>query len=143
MAKIKREHMQIIDTIDNYEAAIEKAAAPLYNDGYITHDYIKQMKDSIEEHGTYIVLADYFALPHARPSEAVKANGLSLLVVREGVDLKGNDIRLFIVLAAKDSTTHMETLQGLAEFLMDKQNIHDVINAESKTHIEQILDERW
>lgn len=143
MAHIKREHMQIIDSIDSYEAAITHAAQPLVDDGLITHEYIDQMLQSIEEHGTYIVLTDYFALPHARPSDAVKENALSLLVVREGVDLIGNDIRLFIVLAAKDSTTHMETLQSLAEFLMNKQNIYDVIEAKDTKTIEQILEERW
>ncbi len=143
LAHIKKEHIQIVKSVENYEMAITKAAQPLVNDDYITEDYIQQMLDAIEEHGTYIVLADKFALPHARPSEAVKKTGLSLLVVQDGVDLKDNDIYLFIVLAAKDSTTHTKALQSLANFLMEKKNIETVINCESTEEIASILEERW
>jgi len=143
LSHIKKEHMQIIDSAKDYEEAISIAAQPLLNDDYITKDYIQQMYDTIENFGTYIVLADKFALPHARPSESVKKTGLSLLVLKDAVDLKGNPINLFVVLAAKDSTSHQEILSSLAEFLMEKQNIEDVIAATSIDEIEQILKERW
>lgn len=143
MAHIKKEHMQIIDEVKNYEAAITKAAQPLVDDDYITEDYIEQMLASIEKHGTYIVLADKFALPHARPSEAVKKTGLSLMVVKEGFDLKDNDIYLLIVLAAKDATSHREILQTLAEFLMEKENIEAVIKCHTIDEIHNLLEERW
>ena len=143
MTNVKKEHMQIIDSAEDYENAIEIAAQPLLDDGYITKDYVQQMFDTIEKFGTYIVLADKFALPHARPSEAVKKTGLSLLVVKEAVDLKDNPVNLFIVLAAKDSSTHQDTLASLAEFLMEPKNIDDVINADSVDQIKTIIDERW
>ncbi len=143
MPHIKKKHMQIVDSSESYEKAIALAAKPLVDEGYITENYINQMLESIEKFGTYIVLADEFALPHARPSEAVKKTSMSLLVVKEGVDLKGHDVKLFIVLAAKDSTTHTEVLQSLASFLMEKQNIKDVINAENVDDIESILEKRW
>lgn len=140
---IKKKHMRIIEKTEDYKEAIRIAAEPLEKDDYITDDYIQAMIDAIDEHGPYIVLADKFALPHARPSEAVKETGLSLMVVKEPVDLKGNDINLFVVLAAKDSTSHTELLKSLANFLMDKKNIEDVISCESTDEIKKILDERW
>ncbi len=140
---IPQSHMQIIENASNYEEAIQIASKPLLENDYITKDYIQAMIDSVEEHGPYIVLADDFALPHARPSEAVKKTGLSLLTVKDGVDLKGNTVKLFVVLAAKDSTSHNEALQSLAEFLMDKQNIQDVIACDRVQDIKKILDERW
>jgi len=118
---IPQSRIQIIQTSDDYKNAIRLAAMPLVNENYI-HD---------------------FALPHAQPSELVLETGLSLLVIKEGVDLLGQQIRLMIVLAAKNSTDHMDVLSGLAEFLMEPQNIQDVIHASSIHDIKQILDERW
>ncbi len=140
---IPESHMQIIRSAKNYEEAIRVASKPLLEYDYITEEYVQAMIDSIEEHGPYIVLADDFALPHARPSEAVKETGLSLLTVKEGVDLKGNTVKLFVVLAAKDSSSHNEMLQSLAEFLMDKQNIKDVVACNTVKDIKTILNERW
>ena len=140
---IPQSRIQIIQTSDDYKNAIRLAAMPLVNENYIQPDYIQAIFDSLERFGPYIILADDFALPHAQPSELVLETGLSLLVIKEGVDLLGQQIRLMIVLAAKNSTDHMDVLSGLAEFLMEPQNIQDVIHASSIHEIKQILDERW
>ncbi len=140
---IKSEHMQIVNSQDSYQEAIRLAAKPLLDDGYITEKYIDDMIQALQDYGPYIVLADEFAMPHARPSEAVKETGLSLLVVKDGVDLMDNHVKLFIVLAAKNSTDHTELLGSLAEFLMEKENIKDVINSDDIKTIQNILKERW
>ncbi|MFW5913873.1 MAG: PTS sugar transporter subunit IIA [Bacillota bacterium] len=140
---IKPEHMQIVESQESYEEAIRLASKPLLEDGYITEDYIDDMLQALKDYGPYIVLADEFAMPHARPSESVKKTGLSLLVVKDGVDLLDNHVKLFIVLAAKNSTDHTDVLGSLAEFLMEKKNIQDVINSDSVEDIQKILNERW
>ncbi len=142
-APIQKKHMQIIEHVSGYDAAIRLASEPLLNDGYITNDYVEAMIESIKKHGPYIVLAEEFALPHARPSEAVLETGLSLLLVQKGVDLEGRNVKLFIVLAAKDSTSHQDYLKGLAEFLMEPANLKAVLACEDVDCIKTILDERW
>jgi len=140
---IPQSRIQIIQSINDYKSAIRLAATPLVDEQFIQPDYIQAIFDSLERFGPYIILADDFALPHAQPSELVLQTGLSLLVIQEGVDLLGQQIRLMIVLAAKNSTDHMDVLSGLAAFLMEPQNIQDVIHAASIYDIKQILDERW
>lgn len=140
---IRPEHMKIVESQDSYEDAVRLAAKPLLDDGYITEQYIDDMLQALKDYGPYIVLADEFAMPHARPSEAVKETGLSLLVVKNGVDLMDNHVKLFIVLAAKDNNDHTEMLGSLAEFLMEKQNIKDVVSSDSVDSIQKILNERW
>ena len=140
---IKHEHIHIEDSAENYEEAIRLAAAPLIKDGYIQDAYIDDILESLETNGPYIVVADYVALPHAQPSEKVLKNGLSLLLLKEPVDLKDNPIHVFIVLAAKDSTAHLSSLQSLAVFLMEKENIDALIGATSVPGIQKVLEERW
>jgi len=140
---IKHEHIHIMDTVDTFQEAIMQAATPLINDGYIDKAYVQDIYDSLEKNGPYIVVADYVALPHAQPSEKVLKNGLSLLLLNNPVDLLGNPIHVFIVLAAKDSTAHLESLKSLAIFLMEKENIDALIGAESVPGIQKVLEERW
>lgn len=140
---IKHEHIHIEDSAENYEDAIRLAAAPLIEDGYIQDAYIDDILESLEKNGPYIVVADYVALPHAQPSKKVLKNGLSLLLLKEPVDLKDNPIHVFIVLAAKDSTAHLSSLQSLAVFLMEKENIDALIGANSVPGIQKVLEERW
>ena len=135
--------IQIVEAVDDYQAAITLAAKPLLEEGFIETPYIQAMLDALETHGPYIVLADHFALPHARPSEAVKQTGLSLLLVREAVDVKTNPVHVFIVLAAKDDHAHIKVLGGLAKFLMEPQNIQDIIAASTRDDIHTLLKERW
>lgn len=140
---IPKSRIQIVDALDNYQDAIRTAAQPLLKEGFIESPYIQAMLDSLETHGPYIVLAEHFALPHARPSEAVKQTGLSLLLVREAVDVKSNPVHVFIVLAAKDDHAHIQVLGGLAEFLMEPKNIQDIIAAQSLDAVHAVLQERW
>ena len=140
---IKHEHIHIEDSAENYEDAIRLAAAPLIKDGYIQDAYTDDILESLEKNGPYIVVADYVALPHAQPSEKVLKNGLSLLLLKEPVDLKDNPIHVFIVLAAKDSTAHLSSLQSLAVFLMEKENIDALIGAKTVPGIQKVLEERW
>ncbi len=143
MHAIPKHRLQIIDYTDDYKTAITKAAQPLLKDGYITEAYIDEMIDALEEFGPYIVLADEFALPHARPSESVKKTGLALLVIKDGVDVLGEKVHVMIVLAAKDKTAHLEMLQSLSEFLMEKQNIQDIKACSKVEDIDKLLEKRW
>lgn len=140
---IKHEHIHIKASAESYEDAIKLAASPLIKDNYIKEEYVQDILDSIEKNGPYIVVADYVALPHAQPSEKVLKNGLSLLLLETPVDLRGNPIHVFIVLAAKDSTAHLSSLQSLALFLMEKENIDALIGAKTVPGIQKVLEERW
>lgn len=61
----------------------------------ITHTYLENMIRSVEENGPYMVLADYFALMHAKPGLGVNEQSMSLLVVKDAVDMKGKPIHIF------------------------------------------------
>lgn len=140
---IKTDHIQRAQSVDDYAQAIRLAAQPLLEKGYIQAQYIEEILISIKKNGPYIVVADYVALPHAQPSELVLKTGLSLLLLNEPVDLEGNSIHVFIVLAAKDNHAHLDLLKSLALFLMEKENIMTLISSKSVTEIQDVLKERW
>lgn len=122
---LPREHMQSVVKVTSWEEAIEVAAQPLLKDKVIEETYIQNMIQSVKDNGPYIVLNDYFALPHAKAGEGVNQVGMALLTVNEPVDLKGKPVKIFLVLAAVDSSAHLEALSEISELLMDEK-VYDV-----------------
>lgn len=136
---LPRENMQSLETIDNWKDAIEIAAQPLLDKGVIEEVYVSNMIQSIKDNGPYIVLNDYFALPHAKAGEGVNEVGLSLLTVKEPVDLEGKPVKIFLVLAAVDSSAHLEVLSEISELLMEEEAYSVFLSGDLKK-IENILE---
>ncbi|KIO60434.1 hypothetical protein B4065_3613 [Caldibacillus thermoamylovorans] len=119
---LSKSHMQQREKVDSWEDAIKIASIPLLKEGIIEESYIENMIESVNKNGPYIVLMDYFALPHAKAGEGVNRLGMSLLTLNHPVDLKGNPVKVFLVLAAVDATSHIEALADISKLLMDPKN---------------------
>ncbi|WP_017470874.1 PTS sugar transporter subunit IIA [Amphibacillus jilinensis] len=135
---LPKEHMQQVEHIETWEAAIEFASKPLLEAGYIENVYVKNMIASVNQNGPYIVLMDYFALPHAKAGEGVNQLAMSLLKVNQPVDLKGNPVNIFIVLAAIDADSHMQSLREISRILADEDNYQRFISGDLE-QIYQVL----
>ncbi|WP_067842013.1 PTS sugar transporter subunit IIA [Amphibacillus sediminis] len=127
---LPRAHMQQVDHIETWEEAIKLASEPLLKADYIEEAYVDHMIASVNQNGPYIVLMDYFALPHAKAGEGVNQLGMALLKVNQPVDLKGNPVKVFLVLAAIDADSHMQSLQEISEILSDEANYKSFINGD-------------
>lgn len=119
---LPKSHMQHLQEVSSWEDAIRIASQPLLSKGVIDEIYIENMIHSVNRNGPYIVLMDYFALPHAEPGIGVNQLGMSLLTVEHPVDLKGNLVKVFLVLAAIDSKAHIDALAEISLLLMDENN---------------------
>ena len=137
---LSEDTMQHKTSVDNWEEAITVAARPLLNKGVIDDSYVEAMIDSVEKNGPYIVLKDYFALPHAQAGTGVNEVGMSLLTLEEPVDLKGNEVKVFLVLAAVDASAHLGALSEVSELLMDDEKFEIVLQGDLKK-IRQLIEE--
>ena len=135
MNYLPKEHIQVKDKISTWQEAVKITSQPLLEEKKITPVYVENMIDSVYQNGPYMVLADYFALMHAKPGIGVCKQSMSLLVTKNEVDLAGKPIKRFLVLAATDSASHLESLQEIMEVFMDEEkyqlilkgNLTDVI----------------
>ena len=121
--------MLLIDSIElkievsSWEEAIEKAGNILYEKGYVYHDYIDQMKETIKKYGSYIVVSPNFALPHAQKELAIKT-GMSLITLKKPVLFPG-DIPVSTLLAFS-ATTEKSYVEALYQFL-EMVNSHNFV----------------
>ena len=69
------------------EEAIRRSGEILKSNGYVKDEYIEDMVKAVEELGPYIVIIPHIAIAHARPSESVLKNGISLVTLRSLLSL--------------------------------------------------------
>jgi transcriptional antiterminator/mannitol/fructose-specific phosphotransferase system IIA component (Ntr-type) len=141
---LTKEMIQLTESVESWEDAIQLAAQPLLDVQAIKQNYTEAMIDNVKKLGAYIVLAPYVAIPHARPEEGVRKLGMSLLKIDKSVSFsKGNpdkDVNLVIVLAAIDNQTHLRALSQLTELLEEETNIVEMIAAKNSESIISLIE---
>ena len=111
-------------------------------DESINENYVEAIFRSHEELGPYYVLAPGLAMPHARPEQGAKKNGLSLLHIKEGVsfDADENDpIFVVIMLCAVSGDEHIRMITALAEIFCDEACLDGLLKASTKEKINNII----
>jgi PTS system ascorbate-specific IIA component len=128
----------IKDSVVDRNQAISIAGELLVASQKVRPEYIESMLEAVEKFGPYIVIAPGIALAHGKPSDAVVATGLSLLVIREAIEFKhsqNDPVQLVFGLAATNHESHIEVMAELAEFLSDTQRVNSLLTC---SNIEQI-----
>ena len=144
MNVIRKENMRLHLHAKDWQDALCKAGSILVEDGSITQGYIDAMVKSIEAHGPYIVLMPGFALAHAEPSEHVLKTEMALAVFDEEIDFHSinGPVRLIVVLACQDKTSHLERLAIMASKMMDDMTLIDrIIQCDSTDEISLWINE--
>ncbi len=141
MKNILNGQIQVVESTENWEKAIETAAQPLIKNGKIKYGYVENIIKNIKELGPYIILLPGVAMPHARPDENVIESSLSLLKINKGVSFSEDteDVKLMFVLAAKDSNSHIDIIEQLTELLGDDEKIEKLMNAETVEEVENLI----
>jgi PTS system ascorbate-specific IIA component len=134
--------IQIVDSVSDWRQAVTISAEPLLADESINEHYIEAIFRSHEELGPYYVLAPGLAMPHARPEQGAKKNGLSLLHIKEGVsfDADENDpIYVVIMLCAVSGDEHIRMITALAEIFCDEARLESLLNASTIEGINSVI----
>ena len=141
MKNILNGQIQVVESAENWEKAIETAAQPLIKNGKIKYGYVENIIKNIKELGPYIILVPGVAMLHARPDENVIESSLSLLKINKGVSFSEDTegVKLMFVLAAKDSNSHIDIIEQLTELLGDDEKIERLMNAETVEEVENLI----
>lgn len=106
----------------DWRGAIRLAGDALVAGGVTQQEYTREMIETVENLGPYIVIAPGFALAHSRTSPAVLRTGLSWVSLTEPVEFgnEANDpVDLVVGLAALDHDAHIGIMSKLAGVLAD------------------------
>ena len=131
---LKKENVQVLDSVSNWQEAIYVSTKNLIDQGYITENYPKKIIELTEKYGAYYVLGPDVALVHARPEDGVIHKQLAITLLRKPVKFEGKDytVRLIITLAAEDSQSHLNVLQQIAEIISDSRRLQSFMDIKDR-----------
>jgi len=136
------EVVQIVEQAKDWRDAIALSCQPLIENGSIEPRYVEAIYRSHEAIGPYYVVGPGIAMPHARPEEGANKLSLALTVIPSGVnfDADENDpVKLLIVLAATDSTSHIEIISQLAQLFDNEQDTQALLQATTVPEILSVI----
>lgn len=110
--------INIIESCINWQEAVRKCFEPLLNKKYIDNKYIENVIISGKEYNFYYLIGKGLAMPHAKREYGVFKTGLSLLIIKNGINFENhpnNPIYCLIGLAAIDNHHHIEVMSDILE----------------------------
>ena len=127
------------ESFNDKTAAIRKAGKMPYDRGCVEPEYIDAMIERDEKVSVYI--GNGVAIPHgvAGSEQYIKASGVSLIQVPDGVDF-GEDRKAYIIIGiAGVNDEHLDILAKLAVTCSDMENVEKLRTARSKQEVISIL----
>lgn len=111
----------------NYKAedwwdAIYTAGGILVKNGYVDQRYQDQMLYSFENYGSYMIIDDGIAIPHAKNEGTVRKTGMTLLVLQKPVEfINGKKLQVFFSFCSKDNIEHLDALVAVANLIKETE----------------------
>lgn len=137
---LSTENILLNATVESKEEAIKLTGSILVEKGYVDASYIGKMLEREELTSTY--MGNFVAIPHGTEDSKpfVKASGISVVQVPQGVEFGGgNIVKLLIGIAGKDNE-HLDILSKIAIVLSEEENVEKLVAAKSADEIITIFE---
>ncbi|SER50853.1 PTS sugar transporter subunit IIA [Lachnobacterium bovis] len=125
---LKKEMIFLDLDLKSKEDVIQFLGNKLYENGYISKDYINSMLKREQEMSTY--LKNGIAIPHGIISESIegiKKNGICIAILKDDIEWDvENKVKIVLAIAA-DRFTHMEILAKVAKIASDNDKIKKLL----------------
>lgn len=132
MLNIEEKFIKVQVQCSDWKQVVNEALDLFEEEKIVTSEYKKAIFKSFEEYGPYMVIAPSIALLHARPEDGVLKTGLGIMVLKTPINF-GSDlndpVKLVITLSSIDNVSHTNLLSELMKLLMNKEKLHEVMNA--------------
>ena len=128
---------------EDWKDAVRKSGEKLVERGYIEPRYIDAMIHSIEEYGSYVVLSEGFAMPHAKVEEGSIRLGMYFIRLKNPVPfgVEGLDpIEFVCCLSAIDHKSYLKAFFSLVNMLRDDEYRRLLHEAKSSEEIARMIE---
>ncbi|MGL4367997.1 MAG: PTS sugar transporter subunit IIA [Brevinemataceae bacterium] len=137
----QNDSVQFVQKMSSWQDAIKLCFEPLLQNQSITSGYVAHAIQSGQDLNFYYLIAPGLAMPHTRPEYGVEKNGISLLIVKEGVEFEShefNPIYCLIGLAALDNDKHIELMENIVDIFGGHEDVVD--NLRKFSEKSQVID---
>ncbi len=126
--------------LEKWEDAVEEGFEPLIKGKYVDESYYKSIIELINNFGSYMVVSEGLAIPHAENMNNVHKSGISLLYLNHPVIFPGNKkVNLLFCLSAVDKKDHVQSLEDIIRLEEEFSFRKKMAETNSKEEITEIL----
>ena len=127
--------------LEKWEDAVKEGFKPLEKGKYVDESYYKSIIELINNFGSYMVVSEGLAIPHAENMNNVHKSGISLLYLNHPVIFPGNKkVNLLFCLSAVDKKDHVQSLEDIIRLEEEFSFRKKMAETNSKEEITEILD---
>lgn len=134
---IKEKNILLNQIAETWEEAVILAGNILVDNKVVEINYIGAMIENIKKLGSYVVIEENIAIPHAQKDESVLKTGMGLVVLKKPV-IFPNDrkVQVILVFSSLDNKEHLNALADLVELITDYNLIENLLKAKN---VKQVL----
>lgn len=127
-----------------WQEAVKLSVDMLVKAGIVEEAYYEAILKNTKNNGPYYLITDNVAMPHARPENGALKTGCALVTLANPVkyenDEDNRDVRVFIVIAAKDAKELNEkVLVDIMKLIEEPSTVNSIIAAKSGDDIKAIF----
>lgn len=142
-ALLPAENIKLNCKAEDWKEALEISGQILVEKGAVKEGYIKEMIESVNKNGSYMVVAGKIALPHARLTDSVLKTEMSLIKLDEPVDFPGNKkVRIILPFSSIDQNEHIEALTELVTLVEDYGFIEYIEETNDPNEIKNYIEKK-
>lgn len=139
---LSEENIRVREECQDWQAVVDRGAGILLEQGCIEYEYVSRIKDYLEEHGPYMVIAPGVVLLHARPEDGVNDVCMSLMTLKHPVAFghaQNDPVDIVITFATLDSEMHVQALSQMMQLLSDEACLRKLREAKEATEVLRII----
>lgn len=121
---------------DTWEEAIKMAGEILIENGYVGVTYSEGMINSIKKNGSYVVVSDLIAIPHAKNENNIFGTGMGLLCLDKEVLFPENTkVKYILAFCSQDNQSHLSAIVQFVDLIKKYDFLNILEKATSKKKI--------
>lgn len=114
------ENIVILEDKIDWQTAVSICGNMLVNNGFVNESYAKNMITSFENYGSYMVIDDGIAIPHAKNDDNVFQTGIVLTLCRQPVLFNDEKrITCFFAFCSVDHQEHLDALVAISNLVRE------------------------
>lgn len=139
---LSEENIRVREECQDWQAVVDRGAGILLAQGCIEAGYVSRIKDYLEEHGPYMVIAPGVVLLHARPEDGANGVCMSLMTLASPIAFghaQNDPVDIVITFATPDDEQHVQALSQMTELLSDETSLRKLREAKEAEEVLNVI----
>jgi transcriptional antiterminator len=126
--------------VESWEDAIALAGSILVDTHCTKSTYIKELIEAFRLYGSYMIIKENIAIPHAKNENNIFKTGMSLIILDKSVITPFNKtIQVILAFSSFDETEHLDALYEFSNLIQNEEFINLLLTAKESSEVYALI----